>query len=486
MEDSRISAIVKVMVVGNTGVGKSSLILQFADKLFSHSSQPSIGLNFKLVDLFIRGQKVNLQIWDTSGQAKLSEISSGYMRCVMGTVIVFDLTDEMSFKELPNWISDEKAQPRMLLGNKSDRIADIVVKEKQAQDLANEHKMSFLQTSAKTGWNVDKAFESLVDQILTEWKRRPPLAPLPPVDPTPPPPEDKAKPKSKSEDKTVGDHARELGKRAYKFFFPTSPIARAIPPAATPLPPPVPVRPAPPLSSPTPVSSAPVPAAPVPAVPVRAAPVPAVPVRAAPGPAVPVRVTPVPAAHVLPPEPVLDIKDGVFECLARAPMKKSTRLLMAVEEEEKAVEYLRERALSIDFIICPFDGRMPKCLKDLGAIASVPYPRMLDFYSDIYSFFNSLEQSFLAVIDFPSRPPFDVPSYLLVPDLPVDAQNRPVCPWPPLAYPERAAILGAALYSFHVDAFKIKTQQEEVVQSSELDFIQPKPTIKQQASGKGR
>lgn len=152
----------KYIIVGDAGVGKSCLLLQFTDKRFRAEHDMTIGVEFghRIVD--IDDQRIKLQIWDTAGQEAFRSITRAYYRGATGALLVYDISRRVSFEHLAQWLMDARqhAQPNMviiLIGNKSDLDRREVTYEEGAW-FARQNGLFFLETSAKTGQNVDAAF----------------------------------------------------------------------------------------------------------------------------------------------------------------------------------------------------------------------------------------------------------------------------------------------------------------------------------------
>lgn len=115
----------KILLIGNSSVGKSSLLLRFADDVFNESFLPTIGVDFKIRTLEAAGSIVKLQIWDTAGQEKFKTITAAYYKGAQGLLLVFDITDRKSFIDIENWMFEAEKYAnqkivKILIGNKSD------------------------------------------------------------------------------------------------------------------------------------------------------------------------------------------------------------------------------------------------------------------------------------------------------------------------------------------------------------------------------
>jgi Ras-related protein Rab-7A len=160
----------KIMILGNAGVGKTSILEQYVNKAFTGNYKVTIGADFLTRDLEIDGQKIKLQIWDTAGQEKYRSLGIAYYRGADACMLVFDLSDKTSFKDLDKWneaflaqLTEEKVRgfPTILLGNKADKPNRIVTQE-QAKKWCDDHSsIPFYETSAKMNQGLEEAFENI-------------------------------------------------------------------------------------------------------------------------------------------------------------------------------------------------------------------------------------------------------------------------------------------------------------------------------------
>mmetsp|Transcript_41706 Transcript_41706/g.108009 ORF Transcript_41706/g.108009 Transcript_41706/m.108009 type:complete len:216 (+) Transcript_41706:74-721(+) len=163
--------LVKLLLIGDTGVGKSSLLGHFADGKFTPDMCNTIGMDFKVKMLELRGRRVKLQIWDTAGQERFQSITQQYYRNAMGIILVYDSTNEESFLNIRRWMAHIKEHgadctDHMLLGNKIDCNAERrAVDAKRGRMLAEEYGIPFLEVSAKSGQNIVEAFTLLANAI---------------------------------------------------------------------------------------------------------------------------------------------------------------------------------------------------------------------------------------------------------------------------------------------------------------------------------
>lgn len=135
--------LVKLLLIGDSGVGKSCLLLRFSDDSFTPSFITTIGIDFKIRTIELDGKRIKLQIWDTAGQERFRTITTAYYRGAMGILLVYDVTDEKSFANIRNWIRNIEQHAsdnvnKMLVGNKCDMQDKRVVEADRGKALADE------------------------------------------------------------------------------------------------------------------------------------------------------------------------------------------------------------------------------------------------------------------------------------------------------------------------------------------------------------
>lgn len=169
----------KVMLVGDSGVGKTCLLVRFKDSTFlSGSFISTVGIDFRNKVVNVDGTKVKLQIWDTAGQERFRSITRAYYRDAQALLLLYDVSNKTSFDNIRAWLAEinEYAQDDvviMLLGNKSDITTERVVRREDGERLAKEYDVAFMETSAKTGMNVDLAFMAVARDLKMRKTRRP-------------------------------------------------------------------------------------------------------------------------------------------------------------------------------------------------------------------------------------------------------------------------------------------------------------------------
>eukprot|EP00405_Crypthecodinium_cohnii_P032854 CAMPEP_0206523488 /NCGR_PEP_ID=MMETSP0324_2-20121206/67646_1 /ASSEMBLY_ACC=CAM_ASM_000836 /TAXON_ID=2866 /ORGANISM="Crypthecodinium cohnii, Strain Seligo" /LENGTH=364 /DNA_ID=CAMNT_0054017929 /DNA_START=169 /DNA_END=1264 /DNA_ORIENTATION=+ len=162
----------KLLLIGDSGVGKSCLLLRFADDTYTESYISTIGVDFKIRTLDLDGKTCKLQIWDTAGQERFRTITSSYYRGAMGIIIVYDVTDKESFNNVKHWMQEidkyaSESVNKLLIGNKCDLSSKKVVSYDEAKELADSLGVQFMETSAKNAHNVEQAFKAMAGDIKT-------------------------------------------------------------------------------------------------------------------------------------------------------------------------------------------------------------------------------------------------------------------------------------------------------------------------------
>jgi len=163
----------KLLLIGDSGVGKTCILFRFSDDAFNTTFISTIGIDFKIKTIELRGKKIKLQIWDTAGQERFHTITTSYYRGAMGIMLVYDITNQKSFENIAKWLRniDEHANEdveKMILGNKCDMEDSRVVAKERGEAIALEHGIKFVETSAKNNVNIERAFHELAEAILNK------------------------------------------------------------------------------------------------------------------------------------------------------------------------------------------------------------------------------------------------------------------------------------------------------------------------------
>ena len=165
----------KVLLLGDTDVGKSSLILRYTEETFNSKLVNSIGVDFKMKKKEIDGKIIKVQIWDTAGHERFRSITYSYYRGANAIIIVFDITDKKSFLSITEWLKQIEKHAKenvfkFLVGNKSDLAEERKVTFEEAKEYADKHDLPYIETSAKEGININELFESSIKSFLSNNK----------------------------------------------------------------------------------------------------------------------------------------------------------------------------------------------------------------------------------------------------------------------------------------------------------------------------
>ena len=159
----------KILLIGDSHVGKTSIILKYVDDFFPEEHIATIGIEYKDKIINKDGYNIRIQIWDTAGQERFNSITKNIYRNTNGVLFVYDVTNRKSFNSMKNWIKDtekiDKDIKGIILGNKID-LEEKQINSDELEELGNKMKMKFLETSAKENINVKEAFNLMVEELL--------------------------------------------------------------------------------------------------------------------------------------------------------------------------------------------------------------------------------------------------------------------------------------------------------------------------------
>ncbi|KAF6198401.1 hypothetical protein GE061_008149 [Apolygus lucorum] len=168
--DQNFDYMFKLLIIGNSSVGKTSFLFRYADDSFTSAFVSTVGIDFKVKTVFRHDKRVKLQIWDTAGQERYRTITTAYYRGAMGFILMYDITNEESFNSVQDWVTQIKTYSWdnaqvILVGNKCDMEDERVISFERGKQLAEQLGVEFFETSAKENIHVKAVFERLVDII---------------------------------------------------------------------------------------------------------------------------------------------------------------------------------------------------------------------------------------------------------------------------------------------------------------------------------
>ncbi|GFQ05474.1 RAS-related protein rabd2c, partial [Phtheirospermum japonicum] len=168
----------KLLLIGDSGVGKSCLLLRFADDSYLESYISTIGVDFLMLQKIRTGKTIKLQIWDTAGQVRFRTITSSYYRGAHGIMVVYDVTNQERFNNIKQWLNEidryaSENVNKLLVGNKCDLTAQKVVSTETAKAFADEIGIPFMETSSKNATNVELTFMAMSAAIKSRMASQP-------------------------------------------------------------------------------------------------------------------------------------------------------------------------------------------------------------------------------------------------------------------------------------------------------------------------
>ncbi|GLT97074.1 hypothetical protein SLE2022_146590 [Rubroshorea leprosula] len=175
--DEEYDYLFKVVLIGDSGVGKSNLLSRFTRNEFCLESKSTIGVEFATRTLQVEGRTIKAQIWDTAGQERYRAITSAYYRGALGALLVYDVTKPTTFENVSRWLKELRDHADsniviMLIGNKTDLKHLRAVATEDAQSYAEREGLSFIETSALEAVNVEKAFQMILSEIYRKISKK--------------------------------------------------------------------------------------------------------------------------------------------------------------------------------------------------------------------------------------------------------------------------------------------------------------------------
>ena len=173
MDSSDYDYLFKLVVIGDSGVGKSSICTRYTKGFYNDIFVTTIGVDFECYTISLDDKIIKLQIWDTAGQERFKAITNSFYRGAHGIIIVFDVTNGESFENVGNWLEEvNRREPettfKLLLGNKCDQDQKRVIPFEAALEYANKLHIPYFETSAKDAINVDQAFVNMASEIKSK------------------------------------------------------------------------------------------------------------------------------------------------------------------------------------------------------------------------------------------------------------------------------------------------------------------------------
>ncbi|KAF4321140.1 hypothetical protein JM18_004559 [Phytophthora kernoviae] len=167
----------KIVLIGDSGVGKSNLLSRFTRNEFNLESKSTIGVEFATKSIVAEGKTIKAQIWDTAGQERYRAITSAYYRGAVGALLVYDITKHGTFENVERWLKELRDHADantviMLVGNKSDLRHLRAVSTEEAMAFAEKNNLAFIETSALEATGVDTAFQRILTEIYKLMSRK--------------------------------------------------------------------------------------------------------------------------------------------------------------------------------------------------------------------------------------------------------------------------------------------------------------------------
>ena len=171
--------IFKIILIGSSGVGKSSILQRYIQKTFNDSYASTIGVDFFMKSINIGEKTIKLQLWDTAGTEKFRSITTGYYRGADAAFVVFDLSSKTSFKSVSEWIENyykyknpDSEKNVVLIGNKVDLVDKREVTQEEAENYVKDNNIFYFETSAKEGKNIEECFNFMAEKLLEQYENK--------------------------------------------------------------------------------------------------------------------------------------------------------------------------------------------------------------------------------------------------------------------------------------------------------------------------
>ena len=161
----------KILLLGDTSVGKTCFLLRYTDKIFEESHISTIGLDYRLKSMTLKnGKNIKLQIWDTSGQERFRAITKNYYKQANGILLMYDITNEKSFSNIQNWINQIKEETSsnivlFIIGNKIDLEDQRKITYENWNNLAKQYQYPFFEASSKSAININEIFDNMAEKV---------------------------------------------------------------------------------------------------------------------------------------------------------------------------------------------------------------------------------------------------------------------------------------------------------------------------------
>ena len=178
-QQNKYEYIFKIILIGSSSVGKSSILQRYIQKVFNNSYSCTIGVDFFMKSIDVGEKSIKLQLWDTAGTEKFRSITTGYYRGANAAFVVFDLTSKPTFDCLNEWIENyykysnpDSEKNVVLIGNKSDLVDQREVTPEEIENFAKDNHIMYFETSAKDGANIDECFYFIAEQLVKQYENK--------------------------------------------------------------------------------------------------------------------------------------------------------------------------------------------------------------------------------------------------------------------------------------------------------------------------